>query len=373
MNEPKTVLELIEQLKEQNIPPEKYAQHCDKFMEFKARDRGIPWNGHFELTPLCNLNCKMCYVHLPECESLLSTEQWKTIMKQAHEAGMMNANLSGGECLTYPGFDELYLFLRKMGVRVTVYTNGVLMDAERTEFFRNMPPRQIKVSLYGSSEDAYEKVTGKRIFGRVYDNLMRMKEAELPVSISITPSRFMADDMRALIQLTEKTEIPYVINSGLFAPRKETGRDLEDFSDEQYVEIYRIQNEFRDKKFVPVDPSELPDESHNGKTVRGLKCGGGRSGFAIKYDGTMMPCAVFNEITSKPLEIGFDAAWKEINTAANNCLTPMECNDCRYREICNTCPARHKNVPEFGHCDPRVCAHTKRLVQAGIISLPENT
>ena len=30
----------------------------------KAFAEGIPISGTFELTPRCNFNCKMCYVHL---------------------------------------------------------------------------------------------------------------------------------------------------------------------------------------------------------------------------------------------------------------------------------------------------------------------
>ena len=32
----------------------------------KAFAEGIPISGTFELTPRCNFNCKMCYVHLKE-------------------------------------------------------------------------------------------------------------------------------------------------------------------------------------------------------------------------------------------------------------------------------------------------------------------
>lgn len=33
----------------------------------KAFEDGIPISGTFELTPRCNFDCKMCYVHLVLC------------------------------------------------------------------------------------------------------------------------------------------------------------------------------------------------------------------------------------------------------------------------------------------------------------------
>ena len=32
----------------------------------RTREADIPYSGSFELTPLCNLDCKMCYVHLQD-------------------------------------------------------------------------------------------------------------------------------------------------------------------------------------------------------------------------------------------------------------------------------------------------------------------
>ena len=113
--ESRNTIELIKKLSALGVPENEYKLHLDRFLEFKARRLGIPMHGRFELTPLCNLDCKMCYVHLGTSQfnesSLLSVNTWKDLISQAHEAGMINATLTGGECLTYSGFDELYLFL----------------------------------------------------------------------------------------------------------------------------------------------------------------------------------------------------------------------------------------------------------------------
>ena len=98
------------------------------YLEQRARETATPLSGQFELTPLCNLDCKMCYVHLKKDQmreqSMLSVDQWKRLMGQAAEMGMMTATLTGGECLTYPGFDDLYLYLQGMGCNVSVLTKG---------------------------------------------------------------------------------------------------------------------------------------------------------------------------------------------------------------------------------------------------------
>lgn len=55
----------------------------------KAYEDAIPISGTFELTPRCNFNCRMCYVHLPESEihkhgRELSAGEWLRIAREAN-------------------------------------------------------------------------------------------------------------------------------------------------------------------------------------------------------------------------------------------------------------------------------------------------
>ena len=114
---------------------------------------------------------------------LLTVDQWKQLMHEAWEAGMVRVNLTGGECLSYPGFKELYLYLHSLGCEIRVLTNGVLLDDGWIAFFKAHPPIHIQISLYGGDEDTYERVTGHRKFSVVSANIRRLIEADLPVTL----------------------------------------------------------------------------------------------------------------------------------------------------------------------------------------------
>ena len=372
---PNNVIELVEALKHKGIPESEYRRYILKFLEGKARWKRVPVHGTFELTPLCNLDCKMCYVHLKSNQfaeqELLSASIWKSLMEQAHEAGMLTASLTGGECLTYPDFDELYLFLKNMGVSVTIMTNGVLVDERRIAFFKKYKPRGIQITLYGGSNDEYEKVTGHRVFEKVLHNLLLLRDAGLRISISITPSQFMQVDVKAFLEKVESLKIPYAINSSLIVPRENTGRDRYDMSIDQYFMINRARRDVNGDNPIPIDPCDLPMENRNAENglIYGLRCGAARSGFAILYDGSMSPCVGLSEVKSQPLKDGFFEAWKQLVSKADNYLMPAECEDCVYRNECLTCPAVHKEAPT-GHCDTRICEHTKKFVAGGLMPVP---
>ena len=162
MAEPKDVYDFLETLRRDN---KKEFQNYDSFMEYfeeKAKKNNVPISGQFELTPLCNLDCKMCYVHLNNNQlqgrELLGVEDWKSVMKQAYDCGMMDAALTGGECLTYPGFKDIFLFLQDLGCQVTVMTNGFFLNEEMIDFFTEHPPADIQVTLYGGNDDVYARI-----------------------------------------------------------------------------------------------------------------------------------------------------------------------------------------------------------------------
>ena len=96
-----------------------------------AESRKEPIYGVLELTPMCNMNCDMCYVRLSREEmdnqgKMLSLERWLELAREMKDAGVLFVLLTGGEPLLYPWFKELYLELLNMGMVVTVNSNGTL-------------------------------------------------------------------------------------------------------------------------------------------------------------------------------------------------------------------------------------------------------
>ena len=371
---PEKLSQLIAQLTAHDVSDHRRYEAVRRFLNFKARDKGVPISGSFELTPLCNLDCRMCYVHLNREQmhgaQLLSVEQWKHIMQQAIDAGMMYARLTGGECLTYPGFRQLYLFLQEKGIETVILSNGLLLDAEMVEFLKHHPPAAIQVSVYGSDEDAYARVTGKRAFSQVLENLRRLKAARLPVTVAVTPSQYMTDGEQILKRLYEE-DLPFSINASILPPRPETGRVLADANQDFYISLLKFRSKMKGKVLTAEDdPQRLPDPGgKQGDPAFGVTCGAGRSGFAIDWHGNMRPCNNFPGDGVSVITLGFDEAWRQTNYAATHYPLPTECIGCANRGVCMHCVAEHAAGARPGHANPAVCAMGRRLVAEGLRSL----
>lgn len=379
MAEPETGIDFLQRLREKTGKEKQGFSQFAGFLDLKARERGIPISGQFELTPLCNFDCKMCYVHLTPEQMMnrkaLPVETWKDLIYQAWKVGMVSATLTGGECLIYPGFDELYLYLQSLGCEVYILTNGLLLDEKRIRFFQEHKPRSIQVTLYGWNDDVYERVTGQRAFSIVSGNVCKAVEAGLHVTICITPSEFLGEDVLETVKVAKQIGNDFYINSGLFTPREETGRGKMNYQQEAelYVRIYHLLDEMKGIETREIDEEKLPPVGgpYHECTACGLQCGGGRSSFVIDWKGTLLPCNSLDIIRSYPIEESFQKAWEKINREANAWPRVPECEGCPYDPVCHNCVANMLIYAQPGKQPTELCKQTKYYVRHGVINLPE--
>lgn len=365
--------ELIACLKSEKIDPIYHDWAMRNYMDFKAREKAVPLKGVFELTPLCNLDCRMCYVHLNAEQlkgcSLLSAGEWERLMRQAIDCGMMFATLTGGECLMHPDFERLYLYLYNRSVRIGIITNGILLDEEKISFLTKYPPSSLQITLYGSDKETYEKVTGKKMYSKVAENIKRAIQAKLPVKITVTPNPYLTtDENKNLIRSAASFGVQFMINSGLINPRKQTEREnsFSDLSIDDYIEFFKLEKELKGELPPAECTSDLPETGRksDGNITRGIRCGGARSSFNITWNGKMIPCNRFIHISAEPLKDGFSESWNKIHSDVMDILLPAECETCAYKYAAKGCAAGHIDA-EPGHASPEQCEWCKAMVKHG--------
>ena len=135
-----------------------------EYLHRRADAAGIPLSGTFELTPMCSMSCKMCYVRMTPEEvaasgkRLRTVEEWLSLARQVRERGTLLLLLTGGEPFTYPHFRELYEALRAMGFVISINTNATLIDEETVAWLKKNPPQRLNITLYGSSDETYARL-----------------------------------------------------------------------------------------------------------------------------------------------------------------------------------------------------------------------
>jgi len=161
-------------MKRPTVPPQS-SRTPDKpgFVRKKDLHREPLWKGKgpaifqldIELTERCDNDCIHCSINLPENDSQakkkeLSTEQWKNILGQAAELGALTVRFTGGEPLLREDFADLYVFARRLGLKVILFTNARGITRQLAALFVRMPPlEKIEVTVYGMKRKSYEAVS----------------------------------------------------------------------------------------------------------------------------------------------------------------------------------------------------------------------
>lgn len=118
-----------------------------------------------ELTERCNNDCIHCCINLPADDQAarereLSTVQIKAILTEAASLGCMTVRYTGGEPLLREDFEELYLFARRLGLRVLLFTNATLVTPHLADLLARIPPlEKIEITVYGMKRKSYEAVS----------------------------------------------------------------------------------------------------------------------------------------------------------------------------------------------------------------------
>ena len=343
----------------------------------KAKREHLPIYGNFELTARCNLDCKMCYVHKTDAADIrnkeLTTAEWKEIFDAAISAGMMRALLTGGECLLRDDFEELYRYLYDRGMLLAVNTNGLLLTEEKIAFLDRYRPERLQISLYGSCDDGYERVTGHREFDKIIRTLDLLEAYHIRPLIALTVSRYMEEDFVGLLRLLNQRKLPYTCAYGLIESRED--RKIEDYalSVEDKIKLKKIRRALTGgRPHTPCIPAPLPG-CPDGEPVHGMPCNAGNIAFSVTWEGKMALCLSFPEISADLRENGFDACWRYIRQRADEVLQPADCVGCVYRSHCEFCPAKRFDGLFGGRCRKELCAETVKLYEAGMFSLDEKT
>jgi len=339
-----------------------------------AKKRKTPIMGQFELTGCCNLDCKMCYVHNLDASTCLSrelsTEEWKRIFNEAVEQELLFATLTGGECLLRSDFKELYLHLWKKGVKVSVLTNGILMDEDYVAFFKDHKPEMIQISLYGSDEDGYLRVTGHKGFEKVVSAIRALMNAKINVRVVTTPSRYMGDDYMNILRFCKEQGLPFSLGELMLIPNRDNPEKEDYFLTMDEIAALSIERAALYKPLVPLESTPGLCGPMTTPPPKGLTCNGGNCVASVMWDGVMYPCP--NAMVGGGADLrkmSYAEAWKHTVEAASEVMQGAECIGCPYDNLCPKCPAMRLTGLYTGHCNPAVCELTRKLVAAGVKKL----
>lgn len=323
----------------------------EKRILLRANQRQIPVNGSLELLPLCNMNCDMCYIRLDREEMerrgrLRTAEEWICLGEEMQKAGVLFLLLTGGEPLLFPDFQKLYLELKKMGMILTINTNGTLLNQEWADFFGEHKPRRINITLYGADEEAYEKLCHyPGGFGKTMEGIRLLKERDVAVKINGSVTKKNKKDMKRIYEIGRRLDIPVHMDTYMLPGFRERGLPFEKQSrlmpeDAAKAELEMVRAEMEEEPFQQyVREKRLQLENSEETYPQGMTCMAGNCSFSVSWQGQMRPCVTIEEPSVPVFETGFEKAWELVSKGSKEFRVHEQCTKCGFRPVCKTCVA----------------------------------
>jgi radical SAM protein with 4Fe4S-binding SPASM domain len=351
------------------MPNEGYAV-TKKFHEVGLFQRSRPIINHLdiELTERCNNACIHCYINQPvnskqAISRELTTDQWKGILEQAADLGVMTVRFTGGEPLLRDDFTEIYLHARRLGMKVVLFTNARLITPKLADLFTHIPPlKKIEISVYGMHSESYDAVAMSPgafdEFRAGVDHLLKRKIPFVLKSVLLPPNKDDMDDFEAwAATIPGMGEPGYSVTLDLRARRDSPKKNLQ-IQELRFTPQETVQLDSLSEKVYRQNMAQFSARFLHPQGDRVFSCGAGEKGCVDAYGNLQMcmllrhPDFVYNLLSGTLLE-GFTQVFPRLReTRATNPAYLERCARCFLKGLCLQCPA--KSWAEHGTLDTPV-------------------
>lgn len=338
----------------------------------------LPYSVLFELTARCNMNCVHCYLQNVHDTKELSYDKIIEIIDILYEKGIVFLTFTGGEILLRKDFVDIYLYAKKKGFLVELFTNGYLFDDKIIDALAEYPPLLVDISLYGASENTYRKVTGlQNAFARVIQNCKKLKKAGIRVSLKSPIIDLTYPEIKDMQMLADKLQIPFVYTFEICntIDRQDMPKmhqiSLNKALEYEFANHYKqIQTEGRKSKS---NYDEIINELRTNEKV--YSCNVAVNSFVVDYNGKMCPCMKLRHRGIKLEKNNYEKIWSDFKKySAQIAMMDYKCKGCEALYYCDVCPAEMDflyNDPEYRPENACKCAYIRKAFYENKISFDE--
>ncbi len=163
------------------------------------------------ITEHCNLRCTYCMpaegIALTPKAHLMTADEILTIAKTFVDLGVTKIRLTGGEPLVRKDAKAIILRLGKLGVHLTLTTNGILVP-DFISTFKEAGIKSVNISIDSLVKEKFNQITRRNYYDKVLENIDLLICEGFHVKLNIVLIKaFNDNEIIDFIRLTENKNI----------------------------------------------------------------------------------------------------------------------------------------------------------------------
>lgn len=223
------------------------------------------------------------------------------VSKQAKQLGVCEIAISGGEPLLHPDITNIVNDIAKLGLRVSIYTTGVILDSqEESQAFLNwnsFPKESVRLifSIQSSSEDVHNNITrNKDSFRLTRQSLTEANRNGYNTEMHIVPNKSNLFTLEATVNDLSSWGISQI--SFLRLVPQGFARNNLDLLLLEKPEQKILEQIFSKLTSMKQNTTKLRiGIPFSGVTAHPKVCNAGRKKLIVRYDGKVLPCEAFKD------------------------------------------------------------------------------
>jgi PqqA peptide cyclase len=162
-----------------------------------------------EITYRCNLQCPYCYnpLDLQGYRDELKAADWRRVLAQAAELGVVQAHFSGGEPTLRPDLCELIAAASRAGLYTNLITQGTFLDDGLLDALLQAGLDHVQISVQAPERELADRIAGTAAHDKKVEALLRVRDRDVALTLNCVLHRLNHDRIADVIAMAEALEI----------------------------------------------------------------------------------------------------------------------------------------------------------------------
>ena len=258
-----------------------------------------------------------------------------------YRLGCLFLLLTGGEPLLRSDFFEIYNHAKTNGLLVTVFTNGTRITEPILKLFKDLPPQNVEITLYGASPETYQAVTGhKEAYARCIAGIEKLLDNHIAVSLKTILMTHNRHEFHLMKRMAQDCGVEFRFDAAIF-PRFSGDKTPMKF---RVDPVEAMEKEFSDEGILQKWKNYLEGMEEIPTSDLLYLCGAGLTGFHVDAYGSLRPCLMITDLTYDLKGGSFLEGWQQVipHIWRKKIGFEFACNRCEKSVVCGYCPAFFK-------------------------------